>query len=138
MPENALKEVLQKLREIHDSAPLKPESEKVGQKEQAELLAQIDIERRKHEVAGLAQDIAERKLYADKSFCLVRNWIYGVFVILLFQGFLSEQMALTTPWLSFVFSFKLSDSVLLAVVGATTASVIGLYVYVAKYLFPKR
>lgn len=138
MAEGSLKEILQKLREIHDKAPPKPESEKTGEKEQAALFAQLDIERRRHENEGLAQDIVERKKYAGKSFRLVCFWVSGVFMILLFQGFLSETTPFITPYVSFDLKFSLPNSVLLAVVGGTTVSIISIFLAVVNYLFPKR
>lgn len=78
-------------------------------------------------LVGLIQDIKERKIYARRAFCLVSAWLAGVFFLLLLQGFLSSSGV-----------FDLADAVLLAVVGGTTLNVIGIFLVVARYLFPKR
>jgi hypothetical protein len=142
MAEGDLKEILQNLRAIHDSAPPKPESEKTGKKEQADLqavlLGELEIERKSHENFGIAQDIDERKRYAQKSFTLVSAWVLGVFLILMFQGFLSEPIIISTQYISLDLKFSLPDSVILAVVGGTTVSIISIFLAVVNYLFPKR
>jgi hypothetical protein len=131
-------EQLSKLAQIQDKTPLLADSKKAGIQEEKALQEKIKSDRLRAELAGFQQDIDERKKYADKSFCLVKNWIYGVFILLLLQGFLSEPTPFSTKWVSFVFLFKLPDNVLLAVLGGTTVSVVGKYVFVAKYLFPRR
>jgi hypothetical protein len=56
---------------------------------------------------------------------MVASWIVAVFVLLSLQGF------------SF-YGFKLSDNVLLAAIGSTTANVIGMLLIVLKNLFPSK
>ena len=73
---------------------------------------------------GLTQNIEERKKYAHRIYCMISVWLGGVFVILLLAGF------------NFL-SFRVSDSVLLAVIGSTTVNVLGLFYIVTNYLFPK-
>ena len=77
------------------------------------------------EVAGLKQDTDERKKYARLFFGLSCAWIVTIIVILLLDGF---------GW----WSFKLSDSVVLATIGSTTVNVLGILYIVANYLFPKK
>ena len=96
----------------------------VGKEEEEKLNNRLLRERTQAETYGLLQDIEERKAYASKIFKLICSWIGGVFFILVMSGFQLH--------------FKLSDSVLIALVGGTTASVIGIFVVVANYLFPKR
>lgn len=81
----------------------------------------IDHDREKAYVEGLRQDINARKDYADKIFKLVIFWLVGVFLILIFN-----------MWAS-----KLSDAVVMALIGGTTVNVLGLFLVVANYLFPK-
>ena|SRR5437870_663153 len=59
---------------------------------------------------GLKQNIAERKKYAHRIFCMISCWLGGVFAILILEGF-------------GILSFRLSDSVILAVVGSVPNSV---------------
>ena len=79
------------------------------------------------ELEGLKQDIEERKIYAKHIYILVSVWLVGILILLMVQGFFSPLGI-----------FNLSNSVLLAVIGGTTINVIGLFVVVARYLFPRR
>jgi len=89
-----------------------------------ESKGEIDDEQRLHNV-GLDQDIKERKKYAFRIFLLVAFWITAVLVIIILQGFS-------------VCGFHLSDSILLAAIGSTTANVIGILIIVIKYLFSEK
>lgn len=99
------------------------EQESVSQRTQEEF---TDLERqhRKEELRGKQQDREERKRYADLIFKLICYWLIAVFGLLLVQG---------QDW----FHFELSNGVLLAVVGSTTANVLGIFWLVANYLFPR-
>lgn len=82
----------------------------------------------------LQQDRQERKKYAENVFLLIVIWL-GVIISLLFlQGFCN--LLRTSP--DSQPCFFLSDAVLIAVITTTTASVVALFVVVAKYLYPKR
>jgi hypothetical protein len=54
------------------------------------------------------------------------GWVTAIFVLLVLNGF------------GAAIYFKLSDSVLLAAIGSTTANILGIFYIVARYLFPKR
>ena len=73
----------------------------------------------------LEQDLTERKQYAKKIYWLIVCWLFILGFIILLQGFLPEDI------------FFLSDSVLLALIGGTTANVLGMFFIVLKYLFPQ-
>lgn len=73
---------------------------------------------------GKAQDIEMRKEYAGLIFRFVSYYMVFVFLLLFLSGSPS--------------SFKMSDAVLLTLLGTTTATVISLFVIVANYLFPKK
>lgn len=77
------------------------------------------------------QDREQRKTYAGKIFILVAGWLAGVFIILLLSGWQHSA------WFPYCHPFHLSDKVLMTLIGGTSASVIGLMVIVANYLFPK-
>ena len=79
------------------------------------------------ELAALRQDMQERKEYAKRIFILMCFWLAGMFALLLLQGSLSRPQL-----------FNLSESVLLAVIGGTTLNVLGIFIIVVNYLFPKR
>jgi hypothetical protein len=88
----------------------------------------LDNQRRKVEVEGLRQDTAERKMYARHFFILSCAWICIITAILLLQGFGSFWYGR--------FPFKLSEPVVLAVIGSTTVNILGILYVVANYLFP--
>lgn len=89
------------------------------------------------------QDTSERKRYASRVFVLICCWVGAILSILFFQGFLSQSSGdILLKWGSAYFRipwrFSLSDPVLLALIGSTTVNIIGLFVIVMNYLFPKR
>jgi hypothetical protein len=88
---------------------------------------ELDKQKQKAILAGLVQDIAERKKYAGRIFCLISLWLVGIFLLLILQGFGSNN-----HW------FALSESIVISAIGGTTINVIGIFIVVAKYLFPKR
>jgi membrane glycosyltransferase len=69
-------------------------------------------------------DQKDRKIYSERVFLLAINWIVVVIAILLIDG--CVQMG------GF---FEISDSVMITLIGATTATVLGLFAFVMKYLF---
>jgi len=69
---------------------------------------------------SLEQDIRARKEYANKIFALICCWIVFLGIFLLLVGFSC---------------IKLSDGVLIAFIGGTTANVLGIFMIVAKYIF---
>ena len=60
-----------------------------------------------------------------RIYVLTCIWIFLVLVIVLLQGF-------DVSW------FKLSPTTLHILIGSTTVNVVGLFLVVANYLFPKR
>lgn len=87
----------------------------------------FEFEKREIEVEGLKQDLIERKNYARRIFTLICFWLGGMVLLLLLQGFLSVWGI-----------FTLSESVILAAIGGTTVNVLGIFIIVVNYLFPKR
>jgi hypothetical protein len=77
------------------------------------------------EIAGIEQDISERKKYAMRFFFLSCVWLVLVAALLLFQGF-------------GLWHFRLGEPVILAAIGATTVNVLGILYVVANYLFPTK
>ena len=76
------------------------------------------------ELKNKAQDIELRRKYAEQIFTFVSLYMFAVFFILILSGSPS--------------SFRISDAVLMTLLGTTTANVIGILVIVAKYLFPNK
>ena len=91
----------------------------------------FDRARQEITIQGLQQDISERKTYAGRIFRLVVCWLFSIFVIVIAQG-------IRWPWMSRYIGFDLPESVLIALVTTTTASVVGILLIVTRYLFPQR
>lgn len=72
------------------------------------------------------QDRIERKIYAKKIYNLMCAWMIGLAFIIFLNGWSYDNR------------FRLSEKVLLALIGSVTIEVIGLFVIVAKYLFPSK
>ena len=77
----------------------------------------------------LHQDIEQRRIYAKRLFCLICVWLVAVGLLLVANMF---------PWPMWGIEWGLSDPVLLALIGGTTANVLGLFYIVLKYLFPNQ
>ena len=70
------------------------------------------------------QNREERKSYANKLYCLTAAWIAFIGFLTVWNGYRNSL-------------FYMSDKVLIALIGSTTTSVIGIFLIVANYLFPK-
>lgn len=88
-------------------------------------LESFDLAHKKAELKGFQEDIAARKRYAKNIFVLTCLWVGGIYVLLLLQGFGHSV-------------FRLADSVLLAAIGSTTANIIGVFLIVTRYFFPRK
>lgn len=82
-----------------------------------------DILARRIENKGNLQDQDERKKYAIYTFRLVAFYVFTILLITISCGM---------EWL------KLSDTVILALLGGSLAQIIGLFAFVMKYLFPNK
>ena len=87
--------------------------------------AQLKNEALAEENRGDSQDRDQRKEFAERIFSFVSIYMLFVFLILFFSG--TE----TT-------NFKLSDNVLITLLGTTTANVIGILIIVVTYLFSRK
>lgn len=88
-------------------------------------LEQVEILKGKAEVESVRFDTQARKEYAKKIFLLTCLWVCGIYALMLFQGFGFK-------------GFKLSDNVVLAAIGSTTANIVGVFLIVTRYFFPKK
>ncbi len=82
---------------------------------------ELDAERARLEIASFRQDIEERKKFALWVFLMVAIWLLLILVIIFLLGF---------------GLIKLSDSVVISLVGATTVNVTAFFLAVTRYLFP--
>jgi glutamine synthetase adenylyltransferase len=88
--------------------------------EEAEALR---LEDRRELLKDRKQDRRERKRYAELVFRLVCWWLAGVMALVCCSG---------------LDALHIDGDVLMTIVGSTTASVVAIFVLVAKYLFPPR
>ncbi len=101
------------------------------------------FEQKRAELQSFVQDTRQRKAFAIAIFSLIVLWLAGIFIILLLAGFLGDGGGTFTgrradvEWV-LTLKFKLSDGVLLALIGGTTVNVLGILILVVQYLFPKR
>jgi hypothetical protein len=84
----------------------------------------LETQMLQEQLRSLKQDIDERKKYAHRIFCLMCSWLGVAFLILILNGF------------QHLTSFYLTQPVLLALIGGTTADVLGIFYIVTHYLFP--
>ena len=81
-------------------------------------------EKRQHELQEAKDTHRLRLGYAGRIFWLVCVWLVYVAIVLFISGFKTTT------------SFSLSDNVLIAFITSTTVTVVGLFVVVAKWMFP--
>jgi len=146
--------VPERLTSEEKAAALKPELTPTEAKFLSDEKEQIEGDQRKDRVAleletlrlqnkSLAEDIEARRTYAGRIFALICWWLIAVLLIVTLHGFLSKsgtrlEVSLRNLHWKSAAHFELPTSVLLALVGGTTATVLGLFVIVANYFFPKR
>ena len=119
------------------------DEEKQIETAQREEIGLLEIEERRLRNLGLSHDIQARQTYASSIFRLICWWLASILIVLILQGFLSKrEIVLNFPLLGSHWKtsihFELAEGLLLALVGGTTATVLGLFVIVANYFFPKR
>lgn len=73
---------------------------------------------------GDSQDRKQRKEFTDKIFDFVRKYMLFVCIVLFLKGTTSQ--------------FYLSDTVIVTLLGTTTANVIGILIIVVTYLFSRK
>ncbi len=78
------------------------------------------ISKIEEEIKDRAQDRDERKRYADLTYSLVRHYLLVVLLIILFCG---------------ASIIKLSDNVILVLLGTLATNVLGIFFFVMRYLF---
>ncbi len=74
------------------------------------------------EITSRRVDIALRKKLSGRVFWLTVAWLCSMQLLVLFEGFR-------------LLSFQLSDTVLLTLIGSTTASIVGLLAWIVRYVF---
>jgi uncharacterized membrane protein YcjF (UPF0283 family) len=100
------------------------ESLERGRKEIFDI-QQKKIQKLDEEIKDLQQDREQRKEFADKIFDFMRCYLFSVFFIIMLN-------------VVTINNFKVSDEVILALLGTTAIEVIGTFAIVARYLFSKK
>jgi hypothetical protein len=103
---------------VVDRSPTVPDSRTLLEKET------LEAHYLREKIRSLSQDIDERKKYAHRIFCLICGWLGITFAVLIADGIQSAK------W------FSLPQPVLLALIGGTSADVLGIFYIVTHYLFP--
>jgi hypothetical protein len=86
-------------------------------------LDSLEIQVRRDENESNRRDMDARHEYAWRIFVLIVVWLIAILLTLIFQAF-------------HFWTFRLSNSIVLALIGGTTASVLALFTIVAQYFFP--
>lgn len=121
---DALKELAAKGTE--KSTVLKDDYDDVAKNIRQEELRKLklDNDAKEGENIGDNQDRDQRKAFAEKIFSFVCYYMLAVFFVLFLCGCPN--------------SFHLSDTVLVTLLGTTTANVIGILIIVVTYLFSRK
>ncbi|MDR3189274.1 MAG: hypothetical protein LBT94_08865 [Prevotellaceae bacterium] len=80
----------------------------------------IELEKKKEELEGSKQDRMERKRYALYIFWLLAAFLFVTLSIVVLSG---------------VCVLALSEAVIITLLATTTADVIGIFIFVVRYLF---
>lgn len=119
-------ELYRKLSESGDKSSINDHKyDRIEEDIRKQELRKLELENaaREGENAGDDQDRLQRKEFADKIFDFVRNYMLFVCIVLFLKGITSQ--------------FYLSDSVIITLLGTTTANVIGILIIVVTYLFSR-
>lgn len=127
-----MKEVNEALEQLKQNPSINSDGEantslsksETAQMKELEHLRQMKILNDKivEEIESLKQDRNQRKQFAERIFLSVQNYMIIIVCLLFVQGF-------------HVLYFSLSDTVLVTLLGTTTVNVIGIFAFVARYLF---
>lgn len=127
-----MKEVNEALEQLNQNPSINSDGEantslsnsETAQMKELEHLRQMKILNDKivEEIESLKQDRNQRKQFAERIFLSVQNYMIIIVCLLFVQGF-------------HVLYFSLSDTVLVTLLGTTTVNVIGIFAFVARYLF---
>lgn len=103
-------------------------------------LDEAELHSRMLELISQSRDIDARSVYARRLFNMIVAWLFAVLATVWASAsklsFSSVTVfGLPVPYLS---EFNLSDSVLITLIGTTTANIIGLLYIVVNYMFPNK
>lgn len=116
----------------HDAPELQDRISEVmdGDPDSAELARKkIENERLTHQLKELKKDSNKKDDFYKTVKRLTISWLIFIAVLVLANS-------INIPWNDGIYEFSISSQVLIALVSSTTASVIGLFFIVGRYLFP--
>lgn len=127
-------EVLSWLSKINEPAAPKPTPED----EEAAEDASEAWEEAREKLANRSRslDIKLRDKYCPRLFVMVIGWLIFVAVFLFLASI--PDLRIKAGSTTYLFGVNASDTVLVTLLGTTTATVVGLFLVVAKWLFPER
>ena len=109
----------------------------------------LELELLNEQIRGINQDRTERKSYAGKLYWLLVGWLIFVAACFLFSGHeytetVANSIAIDAESIDekavegqkVSHTFRLSDTVLIALLSGATINIIALFTVVALYLFP--
>ena len=88
----------------------------------------VELDLKQEFLEGNIQDRRERKKFADKIFILLICYLFITLTIVIFSGFGNMDN-------KYSFKFNISDTVLVTLLATTCADVIGIFLFVVRYLF---
>ncbi len=113
------------LRQTADDPKTRPRA--VGEENAYLKGKDLELETKRLKNEQLRQNIKERKRYAGAIFVVICLWLVVVTAIVALSGISRDEEEKRL--------LNLSDNVLIALVGTTTANVLGVLVIVVKYIF---
>jgi hypothetical protein len=111
-----------------EKVPAEADPETTEQLDHATQSHQLDRSGMRSELRSYNQDTDERKLFARRIFYLTCGWLTIVMLVVLADGFGTAGLI----------PFRLSDPVVLGLIGSTTLNIVGVFYVVVNYLFQKR
>ncbi|MBN2019423.1 MAG: hypothetical protein JW749_04290 [Sedimentisphaerales bacterium] len=91
----------------------------------------LDLDKKILENYRIHREIRLRRKYARRIFVLIVIWLAAMITIVLLQG------SNGSDFFGYEICFKLSDNIVLALIGGTTANIFFIFHFVLKYLYPK-
>lgn len=93
-----------------------------------------DHERREIALRDYQNYVKNRQKYVDRIYMLMIGWMFIVLLVVVAAGMSRPSQP---GFLNWIISFDLPHNVLLALVGSTTGNVIGIFLIVARHLYPR-
>lgn len=89
----------------------------------ADEMKMLERERQSILNQGIKDDIEARKIFAFRIFVMLALWLLAILLLIVMTGI---------AWL------KISDTVILGLIGSTTVTVASFFIAVTQYLFPSQ